>query len=373
MAEVKVWGAEGIDENTIRQAELLSRHPAVVGHVALMPDAHVGIGATIGSVIATKDTIIPSTVGVDIGCGMIAVKTSLVSDMLPLDMQPLVNQFGRSIPVGLRFGSHTTPPPEALSWLEDHPVPERDGVRNRASEQLGTLGGGNHFLEVCLDQSDGVWIVLHSGSRGIGNQLAQHHIKIARELGQDVEDKNLGYFEDGMPEFSDYISDMLWAQAYAWQNRVLMMDAAIDQLRRFVGDFEETLRINCHHNFAQQEGDVWITRKGAIRALPGDGGVIPGSMGTDTYIVEGLGNSDAYNSSPHGAGRRLSRGQAKRELTVESLSKAMGERAWQASNAIAFLDEHPDAYKDISAVMEASKTLVRPVQRLHQIVNYKGA
>ena len=374
---VRIWGLDLMDENTLKQAEVLSRHPMLGGHVALMPDAHLGIGATIGSVVLTKDAIIPSVVGVDIGCGMIAVRTDLTKADLPDDLQPLVDNFSRSIPAGMKHGSHTQPTEAAIVWMDGHPRDfDSDQNRTRAANQLGTLGSGNHFLEVSLDENDNVWIVVHSGSRGVGNYLAQSHIKIARGFEQDLEDKDLGWFNTGTSKFDAYIADMLWAQSYAWRNRELMMDEAINQLQRFIGGWAEMERINCHHNFAavwaSDEGAYWLTRKGAIRAGVDDWGIIPGSMGAATYITHGKGNPESYFSSSHGAGRRLSRGAAKREFTVESLKELMGDRAWQRDDAKAFLDEHPHAYKDIDAVMAAQADLTEPVHTLHQIVNYKG-
>ena len=379
---VKVWGTD-IEDDTLVQAERAARLPVVSGHIALMPDAHIGIGATIGSVIPTENAIIPAAVGVDIGCGMIAVETDLQADQLPDDLQPLVGHFGRSVPAGVGKGrnlestgaSDQRITRRAEKWMSEHPHDLPDGLDKRALSQLGTLGSGNHFLEVCIDEREVVWVVLHSGSRGVGNKLADRHIKLAKAQEQALEDKDLAYFLEGTVEFNAYVSDMLWSQTYALENRELMLDAALTDLLAFVGIGREVGRINCHHNFAQQEEHegrwLWITRKGAIRAAKGDMGVIPGSMGTRSYIVRGLGESESYMSSSHGAGRRMSRGRARRELTEESLVEAMKDKAWN-QDAKALLDEHPDAYKDIDKVMEAQKDLVEIVHTLRQVANYKG-
>ena len=382
MTNLKIWG-RNIEPHTILQAERSARSPVVDGHVALMPDAHVGIGATVGSVIPTKNAIIPAAVGVDIGCGMIAVETDLSANDLPDDLQPLVSRFGRSVPAGVGRGRNPSSRGQsdqairrrATTWMSDHPHDLGD-LGARALVQLGTLGSGNHFLEVCLDDRDVVWVVLHSGSRGVGNRLADRHIKLAKAQEQGLEDPDLAYFLDGTAEFGEYIADMLWAQSYALENRELMMEAALGDLFEFVGQGREKRRINCHHNFAaveeHQGRELWITRKGAIRAARGDFGVIPGSMGTCSYVVEGLGAADSYTSASHGAGRRMSRGQAKRELTQESLVEMMEGKAWN-QDAKALLDEHPMAYKDIDEVMEDQRDLVRIVHTLHQVANYKGA
>ena len=383
--DIRVWGRDGIDDNTIEQAERAARSPVVAGPLALMPDAHIGIGATIGSVIVTENAIIPAAVGVDIGCGMVAAETDLVASDLPDTLDPLVGIFGRAVPAGVGRGRDVTSggranqavDAQARRWMEANPNPNGmdDALANRAYTQLGTLGSGNHFLEVCLDEEDRVWLVLHSGSRGVGNRLASEHIKLAKAQEQAVEDPDLAYFLDGTPEFRAYVQDMLWSQDYAAVNRGLMMTAAQGDFFEFVGKGQVVRSINCHHNFAvQEEHDgrlLWVTRKGAIRALRGDAGVIPGSMGTRSYIVEGLGEPLSYTSASHGAGRRMSRGQARRQLSQESLVEAMEGKAWNA-DAKSLLDEHPSAYKDIDAVMEAQKDLVTIQHTLRQVVNYKG-
>ena len=379
---LRIWGTD-IDQGALAQAERTARLPIMGGHVALMPDAHVGIGATVGSVIPTENAIIPAAEGVDIGCGMIAVETDLHAEHLPDDLQPLIGQFGRSVPAGVGRGrdlkstgvSDQRATRRAEEWMAEHPHELPDGLDQRALVQLGTLGSGNHFLEVCLDEREVVWVVLHSGSRGVGNKLADRHIKLARAQEQALEDKDLAYFMEGTVEFNAYVSDMLWAQSYALENRELMLNAALADLFAFAGTGRELGRINCHHNFAQREEHegrwLWITRKGAIRAANGDMGVIPGSMGTRSYVVRGLGETESYMSSSHGAGRKMSRGQAKRELTEESLIEVMKGKAWN-QDAKGLLDEHPLAYKDIDKVMEAQKDLVEIVHTLRQVANYKG-
>ena len=251
----------------------------------------------------------------------------------------------------------------------------------RVARQLGTLGSGNHFVEVCLDEDSLVWVVLHSGSRGVGNKIAEKYINLAKKANRaELPDRDLAWLTAGTALFDEYISMMQWAQRYAWQNRILMMDAALRQLSYFLGlrgEFiPEITRINCHHNFAQEEdhGDarLWITRKGAIAAYEGQMGIIPGSMGTATYITRGKGNWLSYCSSSHGAGRRLSRGQAKRSLSLQSLHEAMQGRAWNSDKATALLDEHPNAYKNIHEVMLDQADLTESVYQLRAIVNYKG-
>ena len=383
MPNVKNW-ASILDDVTRKQADMLSRAPGIAGHVALMPDAHLGMGATVGSVIPTfHDTLIPAAVGVDIGCGMIAVRTNKKRNALPRDLTPLVNLFSRSIPAGVgrehRSGkgdSRRAQADRAARWLKDDPLPHPAGFdQDRARRQLGTLGSGNHFVEVCLDEDDRVWVVLHSGSRGIGNNIATTFIRRAqKENTAKLEDRDLAALRG--PSFDQYVQMMEWAQRYAFTNREFMMDAAIADLRTLVQGLREKERINCHHNFAAREThfgkDVWLTRKGAIKAGKGDLGIIPGSMGASTYITSGLGNPDSYNSSAHGAGRQYSRKAARRTFTVESLNQRMTGKAWNSRNAKALLDEHPSAYKPIDQVMEDQKDLTRILHTLHQIVNYKG-
>lgn len=382
MGEVKNW-ASMLEENTRLQAEMLSRSPVVFKHVALMPDAHLGIGATVGSVIATKGAVIPAAVGVDIGCGMIAVETNIDGHPGYGEMQILHDKVANVIRAGVGArGSWDEPRNAADVWMGKHPPSDRvkGELLTRAASQLGTLGSGNHFVEVCLDESDTVWVVIHSGSRGVGNRLATGHIKIAKDLCLDkgLEHPDLSYFTEGTQQFDGYIEDVLWAQGYALANREVMMDAVLLELfAQFGGN--EVSRINCHHNFTQKEThydeEVWLTRKGAIYAGVGAPGVIPGSMGTKSYITEGLGDVSSYLSSSHGAGRQRSRGAAKRELSMDGeqgLLSYMEGTAWNADGAKALMDEHPLAYKDLDQVMEDQKDLTKPVHTLRAILNYKG-
>jgi tRNA-splicing ligase RtcB (3'-phosphate/5'-hydroxy nucleic acid ligase) len=375
------WASE-LDEQTLAQARRTARLPIIEGHVALMPDAHLGIGATVGSVIPTRDAIIPAAVGVDIGCGMVAVETELTVSDLPADLDRLVPKIERAIPAGVGKG-HERQTAAGRSWFTAHP-PRRDFSPKqveRTVTQFGTLGSGNHFLAVARDERGRVWTVVHSGSRGIGNQLATDHIERARTLtqraGLQLEDRDLAYFCEGTQEFDNYITDMLWAQDYARANREQMMDALLDELTSFVGAGSEVQRINCHHNYSAREphdgAELWITRKGAIRAGKDDRGVIPGSMGNDIHVVRGLGNPASYESCAHGAGRRHSRRQAKKRFTVEQLRREMEGRAWNRDRAGALLDEIPDAYKDLAQVMADQADLVEAEHSMREILNYKGS
>ena len=377
--------ARDLDDNAMQQALRTSRLPVLAGPVALMPDAHYGIGATVGSVVATENAILPSAVGVDIGCGMIAAETSLTAEDLPDDLRTLHGILRDRIPAGVGKGHERAagPAPASLRALGLPPgsaalLSARHQEKIRV--QFGSLGSGNHFLELCLDERGRVWVVLHSGSRGIGNELANRHIKtaklVAQEEGQELEDRNLAWLTEGRPEFDAYVADMLWAQRYAWGNREQMMDASLAALRRVVRRAFEVERINCHHNYAAKEvhggRQVWVTRKGAIRARAGDMGVIPGSMAASSFIVRGKGNASSYESCSHGAGRRLGRKEAARQLTAASLRRAMEGRAWDAALASALVDEHPDAYKDVHRVMADQADLVEVVHELHQVLNLKG-
>jgi RNA-splicing ligase RtcB len=374
------WASE-IDDQTVRQAEKTARLPIVEGHVALMPDAHVGIGATVGSVIPTRNAVIPSAVGVDIGCGMVAAELDVTEDQLPDSLEPLLGRVEKAIPAGVGQG-HDRVARNAERWLAaNQPATELADKRiAKVLKQFGTLGSGNHFFELCVDERGRVWVVLHSGSRGIGNQLAQAHIAKARRLAKDLElrleDPDLAYFMEGTPEFEAYIRDMRWAQDYARANRDQMMDNAMREVFGFLGFGRETQRLNCHHNFTQRElhGDteLWITRKGAIKADVGDLGVIPGSMGTGTYIVRGKGSEASWKSCSHGAGRRHSRTQAKKLFSSADLAAQMAGKVWLAKRADALVDEIPAAYKDIDQVMADQGDLVEVLHTLHQVLNYKG-
>lgn len=379
------WATD-IDASCIEQAQRAARLPIIHDHVALMPDAHIGIGATVGSVIPTKAAIIPAAVGVDIGCGMAAIRTDLVSSQLPDDLAPLLRQMERVIPAGVGTGhgerGRAQDGPGADDWFAAHPMPSDHAraLAKKARTQFGSLGSGNHFAEVCLDEDERVWLFLHSGSRGIGNQLATRHIDTAKKLRHllphAVDDPALAWFVQGTSEFEAYIADMLWCQAYALANRDAMLAAFAKAFFKFVGSGRERERINCHHNFAalEQHGDeqLWITRKGAISARAGQLGLIPGSMGTCSYVVRGLGNPLSWQSCSHGAGRRFSRTEAKRRYTVTDLKAQMGDRTWLDGRADRLVDEIPSAYKDIDEVMANQRDLVEVVHTLRQIVNYKG-
>jgi tRNA-splicing ligase RtcB len=381
---ILVWGAEGIEPETIEQARRTAALPFVSNPLALMPDAHIGIGATIGSVAFMQGAIVPSAVGVDIGCGMVASLTSLRSDQLPDDLSPLLALVEQRVPAGVGKGHNSDRQPELPPFPNEGLVASLaldPKERKTFLSQFGSLGSGNHFVEVCLDESGRVWVVLHSGSRGIGNKLAQSHINGAKRLMAKyfitLDDPDLAYFVEHTPEFDAYVADMLWAQRYAAANRDEMMGAVLASVREVTDPaMVELERVNCHHNFAAREHhhgrDGWVIRKGAIRAREGDRGVIPGSMGASTFIVTGLGNRASYDSCSHGAGRRMSRTAAKRELSEESLSRAMTGKTWQGNEAKALLDEHPSAYKDVEAVMAAQADLVRIDHRLSQVLNYKG-
>jgi tRNA-splicing ligase RtcB len=348
-----------------------------------MPDAHVGKGATVGSVIPTDGAIVPAAVGVDIGCGMIALETRVRAEQLPDDLTPLLHRIERAIPAGVGRGHDDRRGPDPLALIGAPRTELTDAQLRRTREQYGSLGSGNHFFEVCVDERDVIWVVLHSGSRGIGNQLAQAHVQQAKRLaehaGAALEDPDLASLHEGTDEFDTYIADMQWAQRYARANRDRMMDLAVSEVAAFVGVAPDTIelrRINCHHNFTEREQhhgrELWVTRKGAIRAGTGDLGVIPGSMGTSSYIVRGLGNAASFESCSHGAGRRLSRTKARKRFGATDLADRMAGRTWNADRAAALVDEIPDAYKDIDQVMADQADLVEVQHTLHQVLNYKG-
>ena len=381
-SSVVSWAFDA-EAGTLVQAQRTARSPAVSGPVALMADAHVGMGATIGSVIPTEAAIIPAAVGVDLGCGMTAVRTSHTASQLPDDLTGALDAVAAAVPSG--FNAHAEATMAARDWLRSHKLPNKAAVHNKVKAkmgtQLGTLGGGNHFIEMSLDTDDGVWVVLHSGSRGVGNALASMHIKAAQKTchkaGRELEDRDLAYLVEGDDGFDAYVADMLWAQDYARANRKLMTEAVLGALASATGlDFTPIDTVDCHHNYAERETHggavVWLTRKGAIRAREGDRGVIPGSMGDDTYIVSGRGCAESYCSASHGAGRLMSRTRAKQEITPEQLTELMAGRTWQADQADKLTDEAPGAYRSIAAVMEAQQDLVDIDHRLTAILNYKG-
>ena len=396
------WATD-IDEQTLAQAERSASLPFIPGHVALMPDAHFGYGATVGSVIPTKGAIIPSAIGVDIGCGMIAARLNLSATDLPDDLQPLHSSIARAVPAGVGRGHHAAASGVGADVaMPDLPATQGEKhwsakLAGKAAKQFGSLGSGNHFIEICLDEADRVWIVLHSGSRGVGNQLANIHIDgakgLMKEMFIDLPDPDLAYLVEGTPAFDAYICDMLWAQDYAMGNRQRMLRLVFDQVERFLardraGGLHEPIEIldeiNCHHNFTEREHhnvggrgmDVWLTRKGAIRARVGDRGVIPGSMGAASFVVSGKGAASSYHSCSHGAGRRMSRGAARRNLDVETLERTMADKAWngkgRSGTSKMLIDEDPRAYKDIGAVMANQADLVTIDHELRQILNYKG-
>ena len=373
-----------IDDATLEQAETASTMPFIYPHLALMPDAHLGKGATVGSVSPTLGAIIPAAVGVDIGCGMIAVKTQFQASELPEDRKSLREQIERAIP--LSAGSYNrkvvataVPRIEALKELAVKAEFDPASYAGNWELQLGTLGSGNHFIEVSLDEDDGVWLFLHSGSRGVGNRIAQKHIKeaqrIAKQYWIQLPDPDLAYLVEGTEEFTAYIRQLKWAQQFALLNREEMMDRVIRQFSDWVGAaVVEQDRINCHHNFTEKEThfgkSVWLSRKGAIKASPGVPGLIPGSMGTASYVVVGKGNAMGMDSSPHGAGREYSRSRARKSFTHDQLREAMAGIEYRDTDA--FIDEIPQAYKPIDTVMADATDLVEIKHTLRQIINVKG-
>lgn len=388
------WATD-LDPKTIEQAQRSASLPFIPGHVALMPDAHFGYGATVGSVIPTKGAVIPSAVGVDIGCGMIAARLNLSAGDLPDDLQKLHSMIARDVPAGVGQGHDQS---DAFDAMPDLPATHGEKywtgkMANKAAKQFGSLGSGNHFVEVCLDELDRVWIVLHSGSRGVGNMLANIHIDGARgvmkQMFIDLPDPDLAYLVEGTPAFDAYITDMLWAQDYAMGNRQRMLRLVFAAVARFLdrpaGEPAKIIdEINCHHNFTEREhhsfpsggADVWLTRKGAIRAREGDRGVIPGSMGAQSFVVSGKGAASSYQSCSHGAGRRMSRAAARRNLDVETFEAVMADKAWNGKGrhgtSKMLIDEDPRAYKDIGEVMANQADLVTIDHELRQILNYKG-
>jgi tRNA-splicing ligase RtcB (3'-phosphate/5'-hydroxy nucleic acid ligase) len=370
-----------LEPTTRMQAERTASMPFIHPHVALMPDAHLGLGATVGSVIPTDRAIIPAAVGVDIGCGMMAVRTQFTGDdVRGRNLATLHEQISRAIPLSAgRYNKKLRETAAArVEELRDLPgVAQADGVAHNWPLQLGSLGSGNHFIEVCLDEDDRVWLFLHSGSRGVGNRLASTHIRVAQDRCRDMDlpDRDLAYLEEGTPEFDAYVEALHWAQRFAALNREEMMDRLAEQVSRFVT--EEVHRaqvVQCHHNYTEREThygtEVWLSRKGAISARAGQWGLIPGSMGAASYVVVGRGNAESLTSAPHGAGRNHSRGAARRMFTRADLDRRMRGIAWGRSDA--FLDEHPDAYKPIGQVMADAADLVEVRHTLRQVVNVKG-
>jgi tRNA-splicing ligase RtcB len=373
-----------IEEEARQQIINASELPFLFKWVAVMPDCHYGKGATVGTVIATKGAVVPAAVGVDIGCGMIALETRLHRADLH-DLHAMREGIERRIPMSAgrnnaRIAATAEPRIAELEKTERATGANYSKFDDDWKRALGTLGGGNHFAEVCLDENDAVWLTLHSGSRGVGNRIGNHYIRRAQEIckkqGIALPDRDLAYLAEGTEDFDNYIRDLHWAQLFARLNREEMMDRMLEELRRQVpgSDNLELSRINCHHNFTQIERhfarDVWVTRKGAVEARVGMLAMIPGSMGTRSYIVSGLGNAQAFESAPHGAGRRMSRTKARQAYSMKDLETAMAGIEFRKSQVL--LDEIPSAYKDIDRVMEHARELVHIEHTLHQIINCKG-
>lgn len=385
---IRMWtDPASVEDVALQQLRNVATLPWIKG-LAVMPDVHYGKGATVGSVIAMQGAVCPAAVGVDIGCGMSAVKTSLRANDLPGDLSRLRSKIEQAIPVGRGMHDDAVDPGRLHGlatggwegfWERFEGV--ADAVkfrRERAARQMGTLGGGNHFVEVCIDMSDSVWLMLHSGSRNIGKELADHHIGVAQKLpfNQGLVDRDLAVFVSDTPQMAAYRNDLYWAQEYAKYNRSIMMALLKDVVRK---EFKKAKpmfepEISCHHNYVSEERyegmDLLVTRKGAIRAGSGDFGIIPGSMGAGSYIVKGLGNEKAFNSASHGAGRRMSRNAAKKRFSVRDLEEqTQGVECRKDSGVV---DEIPGAYKPIEQVMEHQRDLVEVVAKLRQVVCVKG-
>jgi tRNA-splicing ligase RtcB (3'-phosphate/5'-hydroxy nucleic acid ligase) len=380
-----------VEEKARQQLQNIAMLPFVGPWVAVMPDVHLGIGATVGSVVPTKGAIIPAAVGVDIGCGMAAVRTTLTANDLPDDLALLRNSIERTIPAGNGpHGEHRRIPDSVgtklahaglearLAIIRDkHPKIRPDKV----DKQIGTLGGGNHFIEICLDEADRVWVMLHSGSRGTGNLIGTYFIELARRqlekrvLGFHVPDRDLAFFLEDEPLFADYIEAVSWAQDYARANREAMMTRVLHEMRHRLPKFQlEKEAVNCHHNYVQREEhfgqSLLVTRKGAVSAREGELGIIPGSMGARSYIVRGKGNADSFHSCSHGAGRVMSRTAARAQITLKQHREATAHVECRKDAGV--IDESPAAYKDIDAVMAAQRDLVEVVHTLRQVVCIKG-
>ncbi|SFI82496.1 RtcB family protein [Nitrosomonas sp. Nm34] len=392
---VKIW-TEEVDQSALDQLSDLSKLPFIHKHIAVMPDVHAGTGSTIGSVIPTKGAIIPAAVGVDIGCGMMAVKTSLKASMLPDNLYELRSEIEKRIPHGRTNNGGSgdrgawSNPIECVShywntFLADGyeeiiaKYPKAKGYNT--INHLGTLGTGNHFIEICIDESDYVWAILHSGSRGVGNRIGSYFIEKAKEeiqryfIQDNLPNKDLAYLVEHTEIYNDYVNAVSWAQRFAELNRRIMMDIVLQCMSKFLPSFTTTDKaINCHHNYVARENhfgaNVFVTRKGAIRARKGDLGIIPGSMGAKSYIVEGLGNEESFHSCSHGAGRRLGRNEAKRIYTVADLEEQT--KGIECPKDEARIDEIPAAYKDIDQVMENQWDLVKIKHTLKQVLNVKG-
>jgi tRNA-splicing ligase RtcB (3'-phosphate/5'-hydroxy nucleic acid ligase) len=392
---IKMW-TQGVpvEPEAKQQLANAAKLPIIFKHIAAMPDVHLGIGATVGSVIPTIQAIIPAAVGVDIGCGMMAAKTTLRAEDLPDSLSALRSAIEKAVPHGSahkhrgRDPGSWENPPETVDQVWATLVDEFDALcelhprlkNTNNRKHLGTLGTGNHFIEVCLDEVGFVWFMLHSGSRGVGNAIGTHFIELAKKDAErnmrNLPDKDLAYFEEGAQYFGDYVRGVSWAQKFAMKNREVMMANLIATVRSVITKpFEAHVEVvNCHHNYVQQERhfgeDVFVTRKGAVSAKRGEMGIIPGSMGARSYIVRGLGNPESFESCSHGAGRVMSRTKAKKMFTVEDQVKATeGVECRKDADVI---DEIPMAYKDIDAVMAAQSDLVEVVHTLKQVVCVKG-
>ncbi len=387
LVPVHVWTDE-IEHSAFQQLENISRLPIIHHHVAAMPDVHFGIGATVGSVIPTIGAIIPSAVGVDIGCGMNAVRLSLTANDLPESLARVRSAIEEAVPVGPEMHDNIADKaavkrlsPGFYRIIEIAPDVDRRMKNSLKAfhNAIGTLGGGNHFIELCLDEDDRVWVMLHSGSRGIGNKIGEHFIHLARKemerLQAHLPNKDLAYLREGTQSYDDYCFAVGWAQEYAWTNRQVMLQLILEALKKTLPSFTVTSEaVNCHHNYVNDEvhfgAKVHVTRKGAISAREGELGIIPGSMGTRSYIVRGKGNADSFCSCSHGAGRRMSRGEASRRYTVEDL-KAQTEGV-ECRKDRGVIDEIPGAYKSIDRVMAFQSDLVEVVHTLRQVVCVKG-
>jgi tRNA-splicing ligase RtcB len=385
---IRMWtDPAAVEGAAMRQLQNVATLPWIEG-LAVMPDVHYGKGATVGSVIAMRGAVCPAAVGVDIGCGMSAVKTSLTARDLPGDLSRLRSKIEQAIPVGR--GMHEDPvDPGRLHgvatagwedfWGRFGAVAEAVRFRQeRAVKQMATLGSGNHFIEICTDETESVWLMLHSGSRNIGKELAEHHIGVAQKLphNQGLVDRDLAVFVADTPQMAAYRNDLFWAQEYAAYNRTLMMALLKDVVRKEFKKAKPSFapEISCHHNYVAEERydgmDLLVTRKGAIRAGSGEYGIIPGSMGTGSYIVKGLGNERAFNSASHGAGRRMSRSAAKRRFTTRDLQEQT--RGVECRKDSGVVDEIPAAYKPIDQVIDQQRDLVEVVAKLRQVVCVKG-
>jgi tRNA-splicing ligase RtcB len=387
---VKMWNSNVlIDSGVFDQAGNMAKLPFIFKHVALMPDAHVGKGATVGSVIPTRGAIVPSFAGVDLGCGVIASRLSLKADDLPDSLEAVYNELCGTIPVGQAEHedgrkSAKTLEDRLLTIDKKHPRIMGKSLGKHSAwgkwrKQLGTLGGGNHFIELCLDENNDVWLMLHSGSRNIGNLIGNYFINLAKEDMRrhfiNLPDADLAYLVEGTNHFDDYFEALTWAQDYARLNRAEMMDLALTALSKHLKPFTVTQEaVNCHHNFTSLENhfgeNIYVTRKGAIRAREGEFGIIPGSMGTRSYIVRGKGEKESFCSCSHGAGRVMSRGKAKELITLEEHLEATHGVMCRKDSGV--LDESPKAYKDIDSVMASQTDLVEIVHSLKQVLCIKG-